>query len=524
MEAGSVPSELVDVTTTAALEEKAKLRRHFGRFDILFFLICTIVGLDTLGAVASNGAQGFTWLIFLCVLFFIPYALLTAELGAAFPEEGGCYEWTKLAFGRFVAGVNSVVYWLSNPIWLGGVLAITALTTFSTFFTDISGTSDPWRYVFLLVFIWFAVWGAILSFNVGKWIPSIGAFARVILFAFFCLSVLIYAIKHGVHGFGGGDFKPTYAVFIAAVPVLFFNLVGFELPNAAGEEMTNAQRDVPFTILRAAALSIVLYGLPVLMILLVLPTDQVTSLGGFIDAMKTVFTVYGGSVSADGTANLTGAGHVLGDIAALGFIWVLMSSGATWIIGADRTQAVSGYDGAAPRVLGVFSKRFGTPIVVNLLSGVVATLVMVLASVLTSGSSQKYFSVVLGLAISTTVISYIAIFPALVKLRYNHAHVPRPFKIPGGIVAVWVVSILTTGWATFATVVLLWPGVGTSDPNAALDDLGFSNQRWQYEAAELIPLASIILLGVVFYALGAPTRRKTATVPLVEPEPGAAPA
>ena len=186
MEAGAQPSELVDVTTTAALEEKAKLRRHFGRFDILFFLICTIVGLDTLGAVASNGAQGFTWLIFLCVLFFIPYALLTAELGAAFPEEGGCYEWTKLAFGRFVAGVNSVIYWLSNPIWLGGVLAITALTTFSTFFTDISGTSDPWRYVFLLGFIWFAVWGAILSFNVGKWIPSIGAFARVILLAFFC--------------------------------------------------------------------------------------------------------------------------------------------------------------------------------------------------------------------------------------------------------------------------------------------------------------------------------------------------
>ncbi len=140
MEASAVPSEFVDVTTEAALEEKSKLRRHFGRFDILFFLICTIVGLDTLGAVASNGAEGFTWLIFLSVFFFIPYALLTAELGAAFPEEGGCYEWMKLAFGRFTAGVNSVIYWLSNPIWLGGVLAITALTTFSTFFTDISGT------------------------------------------------------------------------------------------------------------------------------------------------------------------------------------------------------------------------------------------------------------------------------------------------------------------------------------------------------------------------------------------------
>jgi amino acid transporter len=522
VEASTLPSEFVDVTTEAALEEKAKLRRHFGRFDILFFLICTIVGLDTLGAVASNGAEGFTWLIFLSVFFFVPYALLTAELGAAFPEEGGCYEWMKLAFGRFTAGVNSVVYWLSNPIWLGGVLAITALTTFSTFFTDISSTSSVWRYIFLLGFIWFAVWGAILSFNIGKWIPSIGAFARVGLLAFFSISVLIYAIKHGVHGFGAGSFKPTYAIFIAAVPVLFFNFVGFELPNAAGEEMINAKRDVPFTIIRAAAASILLYGVPVLMILLVLPTGQVTNLGGFIDAMKTVFTVYGGSVAADGTPTLTGAGHVLGDIAALGFIWVLMSSGATWIMGADRTQAVAGYDGAAPRFFGIFSARWGTPIVVNLLSGTVATLVMIFASILTSGSSEKYFSAVLGLAISTTTISYILIFPCVIKLRYSHGHVPRPFKVPGGMAMVWIVGLLCTGWAVFATIVLLWPGLGTSNPNDALDGLGFSHQRWQYEAAEFIPLAVILALGVIFYALGAPTRRRTATLPLVEPEPAPA--
>jgi amino acid transporter len=88
-----------------------------------------------------TAAEGFTWLIFLSVLFFIPYALLTAELGAAFPEEGGCYEWTKLAFGRFVAGVNAVIYWISNPIWLGGVLAITALTTTCSATSPGSGSS-----------------------------------------------------------------------------------------------------------------------------------------------------------------------------------------------------------------------------------------------------------------------------------------------------------------------------------------------------------------------------------------------
>jgi hypothetical protein len=47
---------------------------------------------------------------------------------------------------------------------------------------------------------------------------------------------------------------------------------------------------------------------------------------GLIDAMKTVFTVYGGSVAADGTVVLTGAGQLLGWASALVFIWVLLAT------------------------------------------------------------------------------------------------------------------------------------------------------------------------------------------------------
>jgi hypothetical protein len=98
-----VSAEAVFETTADALQEKRKLRRHFRRFDIFFYLICTVVTLDTIGAVASNGAQGFTWLVFLGIFFFLPYALSIAELGSAFPQEGGPYVWTRLAFGRPLA-------------------------------------------------------------------------------------------------------------------------------------------------------------------------------------------------------------------------------------------------------------------------------------------------------------------------------------------------------------------------------------------------------------------------------------
>jgi amino acid transporter len=67
-----------------------------------------VVTIDTIGAVTSNGAQGFTWLIFLGVFFFLPYALSVAELGSAFPQEGEPYVWSLLAFGRPLTGLGEM--------------------------------------------------------------------------------------------------------------------------------------------------------------------------------------------------------------------------------------------------------------------------------------------------------------------------------------------------------------------------------------------------------------------------------
>jgi glutamate:GABA antiporter len=108
-------------TTATALREKSKLQRHFRRFDVFFYLICTVVTIDTIGAVASNGAQGFTWLIFLGVLFFLPYALFAAI------EE---------------------------------------------FFGPVGGAG---KYVYAVAFIWFTIVTAIVSLRYGKWVPTLGA-------------------------------------------------------------------------------------------------------------------------------------------------------------------------------------------------------------------------------------------------------------------------------------------------------------------------------------------------------------
>jgi hypothetical protein len=98
-------------------QQKAKLRRVLRRVDLVLFTACAIVGLDSVAFAAEAGAQAITWLAIALVVFLLPYGMLVAELGSAFPVEGGPYEWVKLAFGRLAGSVTAVLYWLSNPIW-----------------------------------------------------------------------------------------------------------------------------------------------------------------------------------------------------------------------------------------------------------------------------------------------------------------------------------------------------------------------------------------------------------------------
>src|SRR4051812_16583222 len=102
---GKSMAVVAEQTTAFALAEKSKLIKSLRRFDMVFFTVCAFVGLDTLGTVASNGPEGFLWLVVLAFVFVAPYMLLMSEIGSAFTMEGGPYEWVKLAFGRVHGGI-----------------------------------------------------------------------------------------------------------------------------------------------------------------------------------------------------------------------------------------------------------------------------------------------------------------------------------------------------------------------------------------------------------------------------------
>ena len=245
--------------------------------------------------------------------------------------------------------------------------------------------------------------------------------------------------------------------------------------------------------------------------LIVLPAGQITSLHGLIDAIQTVLTSYGGSVAADGSVVLSGWGQLLGWVCAVVFIWVLLASGSAWIMGAGRAQAAACLDGGGPRQLGRISSRSGVPVIMGLVSGAVSLLAMAADLAVAGRDNQKYFSAALVVSIALIVLAYLLIFPAFVALRLREPGLNRAFRVPGGVRMAWLVTGLATGWSLLAAVCLLWPGLGTADPDAALP-AGFASQRGQFELLVLIPIGAVIGVTTVYYLATRTRRRRGASV------------
>lgn len=501
-----------EVTTQATLEEKKKLRKEFNYLDMIFYTVSAIIGLDTLGAFAANGGQALVWLLISALTFLLPYGLLTAELGSTFTQEGGVYEWCKLAGGRLFASFAAMLYWISNPLWVGGTLSVTAIAAIKTFwfgnpkfqFFGNSVGDAAVEMLIALIFIWGTTWCAIMSLKFGKWLSVFGSYVKLALLVVFMGLAIIFIFGGKATGqhVSFSDFIPTnWGLIVSGIlPVLIFNWVGFELQNGAGEEMENPQRDVPRSLIRAGLTATGAYALFIIAILLALPKSALSGVSGFLSAVQLVTTVLPGPIAT-----------VLGWVIALGAIIGLASSGGTWIIGADRTYAIAALDRTAPVLLGRFSGRFGTPIAVNTMSGIVASIAMAGAISITAfasgGNLATLFGLVLGFTISTTTLSYLFIFPAYLILRYKYPNVRRPYTVPGGMVGAWIATLLPLAYAVIASYFILIPTDQTITNNSV--------SRLTYELTQFIPLLAIGLLTVVFYIWGQmETRNKDVVVEL----------
>jgi amino acid transporter len=422
------------------LNERPAFDRVLGRADLLLFSVSAILTIDTLASAASMGVTWFTWWGITMAVFFLPYGLMTAELGAAWPGEGGLYIWVREGLGPRWGSTATWFYWINNAYWIPSVYMIFA-GTFDTMFLH---TKSIWLQAGIAILLtWLTVLLGTVKLEVSKWIPNLGAIIKLLIFV--SLGALgISSLLSGrdpANDFSLGQFIPRWTDSLAFLPVLLYNTLGFELMSSAGEEMRDPQRDVPRVILLAGVVVSIVYTLGALGILLAVPLKELSIVSGTWDALEILGKQWGAA----------GGGLVL--FLGIGFLYACVANIVTWSLGVNRVAAVAAAEGMLPKALGRLHPRFNTPYVAFIVMGIISTLLLV-GNAAFSQSASNVFWMIFKLSGLCFLISYLMVFPSFLILRYTKPDRPRPYRMPGGLPAAWAATSVC--WIFIAGACLLF--------------------------------------------------------------------
>jgi amino acid transporter len=156
--------------------------------DLVLFTVSAILLPDTLAAAASSGPSSIAWWLILGVLFLLPFGLISAELGCAYPEQGGIYAWVRDAFGGRWASRVTWCYWINMTVWLSAIYILSAGMLNQIFRLNLGLGA---QIAIAIAITWATVIVNVVALRIGKWIPNLGA-GEVLLFAAIILGALRY--------------------------------------------------------------------------------------------------------------------------------------------------------------------------------------------------------------------------------------------------------------------------------------------------------------------------------------------
>ncbi|MGX5713872.1 APC family permease [Sphingopyxis terrae subsp. ummariensis] len=438
-------------TTAAPVTVRPRFRRVLRRLDMTLFTVCAILIVDQLAASAAIGVQSIFWWVLTLILFFIPYGLITSELGSAYPEEGGIYAWVRRAYGQRWAGRTAWLWWVNVAFWMPSVYILFAGLLAELVAPDMSLTM---KLLVTLGLTWLTVGISIVTLNLGKWVPNVGAIFKAVIMLSIGLGGIAFAARHGVaNEFNLQALSPSWGASLAFLPVIVYNFLGFELMSGAGEEMENPARDVPRAIIASGLLISFFYILATLGILLALPVEQIGLIEGLPDTFGRLF---GGGPG----------GSMIVTILIMMALYTFVANMVTWTIGANRSAAEAAQRGDLPAVFAKMHPRFQTPVSAATLTGIIASTVLVLYALLVSSAEDLFWTI---FAFSSVVflLPYFLLFLSFLKLRRADPDTPRPYRVPGGQGTAAALSAICMLFIAQAVVFFIYQP-GAFDPSYAL--------------------------------------------------------
>ncbi|GMG86022.1 APC family permease [Biformimicrobium ophioploci] len=392
------------------------VKKNLGKRDMILFTVSAILLVDTLAATAAIGTSSIFWWLFLGLFFFVPFALVSAELGCAYPEQGGIYAWVRDAYGGRWGSRISWSYWVNVAIWMPAIFILFAGIAKQLFFPELSVSQQIGMGILLT---WIAVATNVVTLNVGKWVPNVGAILKIFIFVAIIVGAIFHAAENGLaNPINLQSIKPNLEDSLQYIPAIIYGMLGFELISASSEEMRNPQKDVPRSILVSGIIILSLYVLGTAAILAAIPARDIDLVEGLVDTLQLFF-----------------AGTPFGEalVLALGVaaLYTFFSNGVTWAIGGNRAAAEAAEEGELPGPFAIKSQARNTPVGAAVLMGIASTLILLLYGLLVSSNEDLFWSL---FAFSGVIflLPYVGMFLAFLKMRRIDGDRPRPFRVPGG--------------------------------------------------------------------------------------------
>ncbi len=400
-------------------------KKKFRLFDAVLMSVVVIMVVESVAPAAAIGPSQYFWWIFLLILFFIPYGLVSSELGTTYAGDGGLYDWVRKAFGPRWGGRLAWLYWVNYPIWMSSLAVLFVEVAKQIFQLKFNSFASI---LIQLIFIWTVVFVGNKPVSESKWIMNLAAFAKIFIILSLGLLGVYVAITRGVaNSFSINNLLPTFNLSgLSNLSVIIFNFLGFEVVATMSGDMDNPKKQIPQAIIYGGIMIAFFYLISAFGIGVAIPTSRLSSSTGLIESFIL----------------LIGKMNWFVILIGIFFLYNLISEMVSWALGVNYVADYAAKDHSLPTIFGKEDSK-GMPIGTGYLNGIVATILVIAAPLI---PNQNVFWSFFSLNVIALLLSYTMMFPAFWKLRQQDPNTERPFKIPGGRLFInlitWVPEIL----------------------------------------------------------------------------------
>ncbi|MBS1371520.1 MAG: amino acid permease [Lentisphaeria bacterium] len=397
-------------------------------FTMTMLTVAAVLSLRNLPTQADYGYSIIFYITAAAICFFVPSALVSAELASGWPEDGGVYLWVKQAFGPKWGFVAIFMQWVENLPWFPMVLTFVAAALAYAFgMPDLAG--NKW-FVFaaIIVTLWLSTWLNFHGVKLSAFLSSSGAMLGTVIPGVLIVALAIWYFAAGnapVIQFSPGKLVPSLGNLgqLILLTNMMVALSGMEMSGIHVTEMRNPAKQFPKAIFIATALVIVLSILGALAIALVIPEKNIGLAAGVCQAFDRMFSIF----------HLSWLTPVVSILLAYGALTMVV----TWVLGPSKGMLEVAKEGYLPKFWQQRNKS-GMPARILILQATLSSLLA--TAVLFMPTINGAFILMAALTAQLYMIMYILMFAAVIRLRYSQPDKARPYRIPGGKPGVWIVA------------------------------------------------------------------------------------